>query len=169
MPNTASQHKLFRSSLLNKKIDSQAVYKPHRMQVFAGKHKIEKQTDGIARKHYAIVAFDSTIITYNQMEACRKIVVRRIKRHKAISTYLTCLKFTLPLTSKGEHSRMGKGKGGVLSYVARVKTFDTLFVLRNFTHACAAGILLQMAYKLPFRIGLRINSMTRSNFSGVHR
>jgi len=157
--------KLFRVSVLSKKIDSQACYTPHAVKTV---HAAPKHSDCISRYNITIDTFDSTVLTYNQLEACRKIVARCMRRHKAISTYLTCLKFTLPITAKSKNSRMGKGKGGVAAYVASVNKFDTIFILRNVTLSCASGILCKIAYKLPISLCLSIRSATRYHFSSVH-
>jgi ribosomal protein L16/L10AE len=148
------QGKLFRGSLLKKKRDSHVFYTNHHIENIASSCVIQ-------RSNYIIASSDFIILNYNQIEACRKIIARRIRRLRPKGTYLNPLKFTLPFTSKSKNSRMGKGKGSVSHFVTRVKAFDTLFVLRNSTHACAARILLKVGHKLPMGVCLLVKS-TRS-------
>ena len=69
-------------------------------------------------------AMVSGMITARQIEAARKTIARKIKRKGKI---WICIFPDLPITAKPTESRMGKGKGSVSHWVARVKGGHTLF------------------------------------------
>jgi ribosomal protein L16/L10AE len=144
--------KLFRSTLLKKKTAIHLMYNLHHIEQAPTNNLL----GGIKRYNFILASLDFAILNYNQIEACRKIISRRIRRLKPKGFYILPLKFTLPCTEKSKNSRMGKGKGSVVQFVTRVKAFDTIFVLRNLTYACAARILLKVVHKLPMAISLFI-------------
>lgn len=57
---------------------------------------------------------------------------------------------------------MGKGKGKFSSFIASVKAFEPIFVLRNVTRNCGVGLANKMRYKLPASL-----SVSRCKYSSV--
>lgn len=149
------KYKLFRKCLLNKKKETSVVYNQHHVACNAGKIKL---CDVLSSYYCIISPRDSAILTQNQLEACRKIVARRIRRIKPKASYYSPLTFTLPLTTKSKNSRMGKGKGKFSSFIARVKAMEPIFVLRNVPIGCAIGLANKMRHKLP--VDLTVGSYT---------
>lgn len=66
----------------------------------------------------------SGTITARQIEAARKAIVRKLKRKGKI---WICIFPDLPVTAKPTESRMGKGKGAVSYWAAKVRGGSTLF------------------------------------------
>ena len=81
--------KLFRSSLLDRQMDTHVMYSKHHIDSTASLCEIK-------RSNYIIASLDFSVLNYNQIEACRKIIARRIRRLRPKGTYLNPLKFTLP-------------------------------------------------------------------------
>ena len=71
-----------------------------------------------------IKATVSGLVTARQIEATRRAIARKIKRKGKI---WICIFPDLPVTAKATESRMGKGKGAVSHWVARVRGGTTLF------------------------------------------
>lgn len=90
----------------------------------------------------------SGMITARQIEAARKTIVRKIKRKGKI---WICIFPDLPITSKPTESRMGKGKGNVSYWVARVKGGHTLFELCGVSSHIGVEALKAGGKKLPIK------------------
>ena len=69
-------------------------------------------------------AAEAGILKFKQIEAARQAITRKIKRRgKVWIRVFPCL----PITSKPKGTRMGKGKGNVSHWGARVRGGTTLF------------------------------------------
>jgi ribosomal protein L16/L10AE len=62
------------------------------------------------------------------------------------------VRFTLPCTAKSKNARMGKGKGGVSSFVSRINELSPLFLLRNVNYICASRGAHDVSTKLPVHV-----------------
>jgi ribosomal protein L16/L10AE len=136
------KYKLFRTSLFEKKHDSNVQYNVHNV-------IYNTVSYGIKRYNCMIAISEPALLTHNQIEASRKIVARRIRKFKPKASYYSPLKFTLPLTVKSKNSRMGKGKGKFSMFIASVKAMEPIFILRNVTSGCAVGLANKLRHKLP--------------------
>ena len=85
-------------------------------------------------------------ITANQIEAARKVIKRQIKKLGRL--YVRVFPH-IPVTKKPLEVRMGKGKGSVNHWVARVKKNQILFELDLIPIKKAKETLLLAATKLP--------------------
>jgi large subunit ribosomal protein L16 len=90
----------------------------------------------------------SGIITARQIEAARKAIVRKIKRKGKI---WICIFPDLPITAKPTESRMGKGKGAVSYWVARVRGGNTLFEICGVPANIGIEALKAGGKKLPVK------------------
>ncbi len=97
---------------------------------------------------YALQAVTPGWITDRQIEAGRVAISRHIKRGGKIWIRLFPDK---PVTKKPAEVRMGKGKGGVEGWVARIKQGRVLFEMDGVTPEIAAEALKLAAMKLPIR------------------
>ena len=88
------------------------------------------------------------LITARQIEAARKAIVRKIKRKGKI---WICIFPNLPITTKPTESRMGKGKGAVSYWVARVKGGNNLFEVCGVSYDVAVKALKAGGKKLPIK------------------
>ena len=93
-------------------------------------------------------AVSSGTITARQIEAARKAIVRKIKRRGKI---WICIFPDLPITAKPTESRMGKGKGAISHWVARVKGGRTLFEICGIPTNISIEALQAGANKLPVK------------------
>ena len=90
----------------------------------------------------------SGIITARQIEAARRTIARKIKRKGKI---WICIFPDLPITAKPTESRMGKGKGPVSFWGARVRGGTTLFEICGIPKHIATEALRAGSKKLPLK------------------
>ena len=93
-------------------------------------------------------AINSGTINAYQIEAARKAIVRKIKRKGKI---WICIFPNLPVTAKATESRMGKGKGSVSHWVAKVKGGTTLFEVCGVSENISIEALMAGSKKLPVK------------------
>ena len=97
---------------------------------------------------YGLQALEQAWITNTQIEACRIAINRNMKRRGKIWIRVFPDK---PITKKPLETRMGKGKGGVDTWVAVVKPGRMLFELDGVPEGLARECLRLAATKLPVR------------------
>jgi large subunit ribosomal protein L16 len=90
------------------------------------------------------------LITARQIEAARRAIARKLKRKGKI---WICIFPDIPITSKPSESRMGKGKGAVSHWVAKVKGGTTLFEI--------CGVPLHIAIEALKSGGKKLSVKTR--------
>jgi large subunit ribosomal protein L16 len=88
------------------------------------------------------------LITARQIEAARRAIARKIKRKGKI--WISIFP-DLPITEKATESRMGKGKGAVSYWVARVRGGTTLFEICGIPKHIAIEALRSGSQKLPVK------------------
>jgi len=86
--------------------------------------KLEFKANTLRFGEIGLKATVSGLVTARQIEATRRAIARKIKRKGKI---WICIFPDLPVTAKATESRMGKGKGAVSHWVARVRGGTTLF------------------------------------------
>ena len=101
---------------------------------------------------YKLCSFNNALLTYGQLEACRKVITRIVKRQKPKGFFIQIGKVYMPFTQKSKNARMGRGKGIVQGQVFCANVFSTLFMLRNVSSACAARAATQIQKKLNINI-----------------
>jgi large subunit ribosomal protein L16 len=95
---------------------------------------------------YAIKVLEETRLTARQIEATRRTIVRKMKR----LGYLWIRVFPdTPITAKPTENRMGKGKGAVSFWVAKVKKGQILYEISGISLENAKKVLKAGSNKLP--------------------
>ena len=97
---------------------------------------------------FAIKSCEEGRLTSRQIEATRRVIVRKMKR----LGYLWIGVFPdVPITSKPTENRMGKGKGAVSHWVSKIKKGQILIEICFNSHETAKNILLSSSSKLPIK------------------
>jgi large subunit ribosomal protein L16 len=86
--------------------------------------KYEFKTNNLKFGTIGLKATEAGLINIRQIEAARQAIVRKIKRKGKVWIRIFP---DLPITSKPTGIRMGKGKGQISHWVARVKGGTILF------------------------------------------
>jgi large subunit ribosomal protein L16 len=98
---------------------------------------------------YGLQALEPAWITARQIEACRRAMVRAMKRRGKVWIRIFPDK---PITKRAAESRMGKGKGDVEYYAAVVKPGRILFEIGGDVVESTAREAMRLAsYKLPIK------------------
>lgn len=98
--------------------------------------------------NYAIKALKETRLNSNQIEAARRVITRKMKR----LGFLWIRIFSdIPVTKKPTENRMGKGKGAVSFFIAKVKKGQILFEISGFSLEDSKKILKAGSNKLPVK------------------
>jgi ribosomal protein L16/L10AE len=80
---------------------------------------------------HAIISCGYKQITKNQMESCRKLISRLVRKTKPRPQYKMLCNYSVALTKKSAGARMGRGKGNIKSYVSKVCKNDALFAFKK--------------------------------------
>ncbi len=97
---------------------------------------------------FGIKSLDTKWVTARQIEAARQAITRYMKRQGKVWIRIFPDK---PVTKKPAEVRMGKGKGDIDHYVARVTPGRVLFEVEGVTREVAQEALRLGAQKLPVR------------------
>lgn len=104
--------------------------------------------DKIIFGKYAIKVLQEARLTARQIEATRRIIVRKMKRLGFL--WIRVFPDT-PVTAKPTENRMGKGKGAVSFWVAKVKKGQILFEISGISLENAKKVLKAGSNKLPIK------------------
>lgn len=97
---------------------------------------------------YAIKVSEESRLTSKQIEATRKIIIRKMKK----LGFLWIRIFPdIPITTKPTENRMGKGKGNVSFWVAKVKKGQILYEISGISLENAKKVLKAGSNKLPVK------------------
>ena len=110
--------------------------------------KLEFKSNSVKFGELGLKAQVAGMITANQIEAARRTIARKIKRKGKIWIRIFP---DLPVTAKPTESRMGKGKGAVSHWVARVRGGTTLFEICGIPKHTAIEALKAGSKKLPIK------------------
>ena len=97
---------------------------------------------------YGLKAMEEGLISARQIEAARRAMTRSIQRGGKV--WIRVFPDT-PMTKKGEQTPMGKGKGSVDHFVAKVRAGKVLFELDGIPKAAAEAAMRLAAYKLAVK------------------
>ena len=97
---------------------------------------------------YGLKTLEPERITARQIEACRRAITRQMKRQGRVWIRVFP---DLPVSDKPAEVRMGKGKGAVEYWAARVKPGRILFELDGVPGPLAAEAFSRAAMKLPIK------------------
>ena len=123
------------------------------------RHKFRKQFKGrihgeakggteITFGHYALKTTEPERITARQIEAARRAMTRHMKRQGRVWIRIFP---DLPVTKKPTEVRMGKGKGSVEYWAAKVKPGRIMFEIDGVDEETAREALRLAAMKLPVK------------------
>ena len=98
---------------------------------------------------YGIKAVENWYLTNRQLEAARRVIVRRNRKTGKIWIRIFP---DIPYTKKGLEMPMGKGKWGVDHFVARVKRWAIIMELSGLSEEQAQEVVKQVWYKLPIKV-----------------
>ena len=98
--------------------------------------------------HYGLKATEPERVTARQIEAARRAMTRHMKRQGRV--WIRIFPDT-PVTAKPIEVRMGKGKGSVDRWVARVAPGRILFEIDGVSEEIAREALRLGAAKLPIK------------------
>lgn len=110
--------------------------------------KFEFKSNDISFGVLGLKAAESGIISSKQIEAARRAITRKIKRKGKVWIRIFP---DLPITSKPTGIRMGKGKGQVSHWGARVRGGTTLFEVCGINLVTAKSALKTGGAKLPIK------------------
>lgn len=97
---------------------------------------------------FGLKATEPERITARQIEAARRAMTRHMKRQGRVWIRIFP---DLPVTAKPTEVRMGKGKGSVEYWAARVKPGRVMFEIDGVTEGVAKEALRLAAMKLPIK------------------
>jgi large subunit ribosomal protein L16 len=98
---------------------------------------------------YGLQALEPSWISARQIESCRRVMVRAMKRRGKVWIRIFPDK---PITKRAAESRMGKGKGDVEYWAAVVKPGRIMFEIGGDVEEGTAVEALRLAsYKLPIK------------------
>jgi large subunit ribosomal protein L16 len=110
--------------------------------------KLEFKANTIRFGEFGLKSQVAGVISARQIEAARRTIARKIKRKGKI---WICIFPDLPITAKPTESRMGKGKGAVSHWVARIRGGTTLFEICGIPKHIATEALRAGSKKLPVK------------------
>jgi len=97
---------------------------------------------------FGLKALEPERVTARQIEATRRAITRQMKRQGKVWIRIFP---DVPVTAKPIEVRMGKGKGSVDRWVARVKPGRVLFEIDGVSEEVAREALTLGAAKLPIK------------------
>ncbi len=111
-------------------------------------HGLAKGGSELSFGSYGLKALTPDRITARQIEAARRAITREMKR---LGQLWIRIFPDVPVSDKPAEVRMGKGKGSVEFWVARVKPGRILFECEGIDEATARQALALGAAKLPIK------------------
>ncbi len=102
-------------------------------------------------------ALENGRITPRQLEATRRVISRKLPRFGTIRFYVAP---EIAISKKPKEVRMGKGKGVIKIWVAKVKAGRLLLEIANLSYENAKEILNSAATKLPLKTLFLYNKNT---------
>lgn len=106
------------------------------------------KSNNIVYGKYAIKVLEETRLTSRQIEATRRIIIRKMRRLGFL--WIRIFPDT-PVTAKPTENRMGKGKGAVSFWVAKVKKGQILYEISGISLENAKKVLKAGSNKLPVK------------------
>lgn len=104
--------------------------------------------DAVSFGAFGLKATTSGLITARQIEAARRAMTRYIQRGGKVWIRIFP---DWPMTKKGEEVPMGKGKGSVDHFVAKVYMGRVMFEMDGVPRETAKKAMSLAAYKLPIK------------------
>lgn len=116
---------------------------------FKGKLKgLTNRGNKIIYGKFAIKVLEEYRLTHLQIDAAKKVLAKKLKKNGVIWTRIFP---HIPITSKPNENRMGKGKGSVSSWVSKVKKGQIIFEINGIPFEIAKKVLKLTSNKLPVK------------------
>ena len=112
--------------------------------------RVDMFSDKLKFGSVGLVALEACFLTFNQIEACRKVISRYTRRKGKVWIRMT---IDYPFTSK-PNVRMGKGKGKVDLWVCRVSKGKVLFEIDGLYLNIILNALKAARKKLPLKTNI---------------
>lgn len=97
---------------------------------------------------YGLKALDNGYITPRQIEAARKVISRYTKKTGKLWIRIFP---DIPFTKHAAETKLGKGKGAVEGYRAKIKAGRILFEIEGISEELARKVFYVAGSKLPLR------------------
>ena len=97
---------------------------------------------------FGLKAMEEGLVTARQIEAARRAMTRSIQRGGKVWIRVFPDK---PMTKKGEQTPMGKGKGSVDHFVAKIQAGKVLFELDGISKVAASEAMRLAGHKLSIK------------------
>ena len=110
--------------------------------------KFEYKSNNLVFGTIGLKAAESGTLTAKQIEAARQAIVRKIKRKGKI--WIRIFPY-IPITKKPTEVRMGKGKGSIACWAAKVKSGTVLFELCGVSNLQSIPAFKTGGAKLPIK------------------
>lgn len=110
--------------------------------------KLEFKANSLRFGVMGLKAAESGVLKYKHIEAARQAITRKIKRRGKV--WIRIFPY-LPITSKPKGTRMGKGKGSISHWGARVSGGTTLFEICGVSPGVFFDALKTGGAKLPIK------------------
>ena len=111
-------------------------------------HGLAKGATTLLYGSYGIKALEPDRVTARQIEAARRAAIRSMKR---VGRMWIRIFPDVPVSSKPAEVRMGKGKGSVEFWAARVKPGRIMFEVEGVSEEVAREALQKASAKLPIK------------------
>lgn len=111
-------------------------------------HGLAKGATTLLYGSYGIKALEPDRVTARQIEAARRAAIRSMKR---VGRMWIRIFPDVPVSSKPAEVRMGKGKGSVEFWAARVKPGRIMFEVEGVSEEVAREALQKASAKLPVK------------------
>jgi large subunit ribosomal protein L16 len=98
---------------------------------------------------YGLKVLESGIITPKQLETARRILARITKRIGKIFMNISC---NLPVTKKPLLSRMGKGAGGIDSWISYVNKGKIIIEAKGISKKIALLAFKAVKHRIPIKM-----------------
>lgn len=96
----------------------------------------------------ALKTLDAGRLTTNQLKTLRQSILKIIKKRGRLNL---CVFPQTPITKKPIEIRMGKGKGNVDHWIAKIKPGTILCYINSLSHVLALNALKYAQIKIPFK------------------
>nr|YP_008757392.1 large subunit ribosomal protein 16 [Leucocytozoon caulleryi]BAN94672.1 large subunit ribosomal protein 16 [Leucocytozoon caulleryi] len=99
--------------------------------------------------YWGIISLSSGYITKVQLDTSIFIINKFMKKIGNYNILIKCIK---SVTKKSLKTRMGAGKGSILTYVCKIKKKKLLFEISKISFKNINLLTLKLSYKLPFKL-----------------
>jgi large subunit ribosomal protein L16 len=104
--------------------------------------------DKVSFGAFGLKAMEGGLISARQIESARRAMTRYVQRGGKVWIRIFPDK---PMTKKGDETPMGKGKGSVDHFVAKIQSGRMLFEIDGIEREVAMRAMQLAAYKLPVK------------------